>query len=170
MLAVSQSAITKYKRLVDSMTSRAKGVIEKRKEQMETGLHTLETGAAAFLFGLTQGKWGGIEVGGFSVDLIAGIVLHVAAFSGKLGKKNTSHIHAFADGALASYFNTLGRTVGYAYQTDSDRQRIAAAATKRKKQYATMPGGQYTFGVGGETGGAALADEELARMVAAGRR
>jgi hypothetical protein len=176
MLAVSQSAITKYKRLVDTMTGRARKVIDDRKKVMVAGLHTLETSAAAFVFGLAQGKWGGVELGGFSLELIVGIVGTLAAFtaySGKRGgisEKTATHILAISNGALASYFNSLGRQVGYNTQTDADRKRIADQATKRKKQYATMPGGQYSFGMSGETGGAALADEELARMVAAGRR
>lgn len=169
-LAVSQKDIINYKNRVDRLTARAKGIIEKSKQTMDTVVTTTEVSAASFLFGLAQGKFGGIQIVGVPVDLLAGIGLHIMAFSGVGGKKNEQHLHAFADGALASFFNHLGRDVGYAIQSDDDRKRIAEASAKRKKPYATLPGGQYSFGVSGESGGASLADEELARMVAAGRR
>jgi len=168
-LSVSQRDIVNFKQRVDRMTAKAKNVIERSRATMETVVTTTEVGAAAFLFGLAQGKFGGIQIVGVPLDLLAGIGLHIAAFSGVGGKGNEKHLHAFADGALSSFFNHLGRDVGYAVQTPADRERIAKYATAKKKTYATMPGGQYSFGVG-SSGGASLADEELARMVSAGRR
>lgn len=177
MLAVSQSAITRYKNMVDRAMTKAKNVLVTQKERANIILNTAEVSAASFLFGLAQGKFGGIEIVGVPIDAIAGIALHIVGFTGVGGRANSRHFHAFADGALASFFNNMGRGVGYTVQTDADRKRIADSATKRKRQYMIRPGappagGQYTFGDGvyGETGGAALADEELARMVAAGRR
>lgn len=170
MLAVSQAAITKYKHMVDRLANRAKGVIAQQHERTNTVINTAEVSAASFLFGLAQGKFGGIEIVGVPIDLIAGLGLHVMGFMNVAGKANSRHLHAFGDGALASFFNGLGRNVGYTTQTDADRKRIAEAAVKRKKTYATLPSGAYSFGMSGETGGASLADEELARMVSAGRR
>jgi len=172
MLAVSQSAITRYKNMVDRAMTKAKNVLVTQKERANVILNTAEVSAASFIFGLAQGKFGGIEIVGVPIDAIAGIALHVVGFTGVGGRANSRHFHAFADGALASFFNNMGRGVGYTVQTEADRKRIAESAAKRKRQYVTLPGGQYTFGNGmyGETGGAALADEELARMVAAGRR
>ena len=102
------------------------------------------------------------------MDLIFGVAFHVLAFTGKAGRGG-EHLHAFGDGALASFFNSMGRNIGYSIQTEADRKRIADYATTRKRVYGTLADGRYSFGMG-ETGGAALADEELARMVAAGRR
>lgn len=169
-LAVSQRDIINFKQRADRLSTKAKNIIEKSKQTMETVVTTTEVGAAAFLFGLAQGKFGGVQIVGVPLDLLAGIGLHIMAFSGVGGKGSVGHLHAFGDGALASFFNHLGRDVGYTIQTDADRKRIAEFATKKKRQYATLPGGQYSFGVAGESGGAALADEELARMVSAGRR
>lgn len=169
-LAVSQKDIVNFKQRVDRMTTKAKNIIEQSKQTMETVVTTTEVSAASFLFGLAQGKFGGIQIVGVPVDLLAGIGLHILAFSKVGGKGNQKHLHAFADGALASFFNHLGRDVGYAIQTPADRERIAKFAEKKKRAYATLPGGQYSFGVSGESGGASLADEELARMVNAGRR
>lgn len=170
-LAVSQKDIINFKQRVDRMTTKAKNIIERSKQTMETVVTTTEVSAASFLFGLAQGKFGGIQIVGVPLDLLAGIGLHIMAFSGVGGKNSQSHMHAFGDGALASFFNHIGRDVGYAIQNDADRDRIKKFADKRKRQFSTLPGGQYSFGVGGESsGGAALADEELARMVNAGRR
>ncbi len=168
-LAVSQRDIINFKQRVDRMTTKAKNIIERSRETVNTVVTTTEVSAAAFLFGLAQGKFGGIQIVGVPIDLLAGIGLHIMAFSGVGGKKNEMHLHAFADGALASFFNHLGRDVGYAVQTPADRERIQKFAAKQKVKYATLPDGQYSFGMG-ESGGAALADEELARMVSAGRR
>jgi len=168
-LSVSQKDIINFKNHAERAIKKSRTVIEKSKQTMDTVVNTTEVGAAAFLFGLAQGKFGGIQIVGVPLDLLAGIGLHIAAFSGVGGKGNQKHLHAFADGALASFFNHLGRDVGYAVQTPADRERITKYATAKKKQYATLPGGQYSFGVG-SSGGASLADEELARMVSAGRR
>lgn len=157
MLQVSQGAITKYKQMVDRMTAKAKGVIAKADQAVATVITTSEVGAASFLFGLAQGKFGGIAVVGIPIDLVAGLGLHVLAFAG-IGGKNASHLHAFGDGALASFFNKLGNDVGVSIRTPADEARIA-------KQRSGMKGE-----LSGLTGGAALADEELARMVSASRR
>ena len=171
MLAVSSAAITKYKKMVDRVANRAKNVLQEQKDRANTVINTAEVSAASFLFGLAQGKFGGIEFVGVPVDLIAGVALHVMGFADVAGKKNSRHFHAIGDGALASFFNGVGRNLGYSVQTDDDRRRIAEAAAKRKKQYSTLPSGAYSFGMSGEeSGGASLADEELARMVAAGRQ
>lgn len=168
-LSVSQRDIVNFKQRVDRMTAKAKGVLERSKETMGTVVTTTEVGAASFLFGLAQGKFGGIQIVGIPLDLLAGIGLHIAAFSGKTGSAS-KHLHAFADGALASYFNHLGRDVGYAIQTPADRARIANSAMAKKKGVpGTLANGANTFGMG-SSGGASLADEELARMVSAGRR
>lgn len=168
-LSVSQRDIVNFKQRVDRMTAKAKGVIERSKETMETVLTTTEVGAASFLFGLAQGKFGGIQIVGVPLDLLAGIGLHIAAFSGVGGKGTSKHMHAFADGALASFFNYLGRDVGYAIQTPADRARIVASARGKKTPPGSLSNGANTFGMG-SSGGASLADEELARMVSAGRR
>jgi hypothetical protein len=139
----------------------------KADKAVATVITTSEVSAASFLFGLAQGKFGGVAVVGVPADLLAGLGLHVLGFAG-IGGVNANHLHAFADGALASFFNKLGRDVGYTLQTDGDRARIAKSG-----KYATLPGGSFSVGgnaMDGVTGGAALADEELARMVAAGRR
>lgn len=142
--------------------AKAHAALAKIGDSVETIVTTSEVSASSFLFGLAQGKFGGIAVFGIPVDLLSGLALHIAGFAG-VGGRSAHHLHAFADGALASFFGGLGRHVGRQIQTDGDRERIVKSGGK----FGVMPGsGAY---VSGTTGGAALADEELARMVAAGR-
>jgi hypothetical protein len=155
MLGVSQGQIVKFKQQVDRMTAKAKQVMAKADEAVATVITTSEVSAASFLFGLVQGKFGGVTIiPGIPVDLLGGLGLHILGFAG-VGGRNAHHLHAFGDGALASFFNKLGSDVGVSIRTPADEARIA-------KQRSGVQGAL--------SGGAALADEELARMVAAGRR
>lgn len=160
MLGVSQSAITRFKEQADRVVARAKRYMQERESTISTAIQTSEVSSSAFLFGLAKGKFGAlaIPVVGLPIDLVAGLGLHILAFTGVAGKQYAHHLHAFADGALASFFSTLGSDVGVSMRTPADEARIA-------KQRSGMKGE-----LSGLTGGAALADEELARMVAAGRR
>lgn len=157
------SEIVRFKRRADAISNKAHAALAKIGDSVETFVTSSEVSASSFLFGLAQGKFGGIAVFGIPVDLLAGLGLHIAAFAG-VGGRSSHHLHAFADGALASFFGGLGRHVGRQIQTPADRERIAASGAK----FGTLPSGAFT--VGGQTGGASLADEELARMVAAGRK
>ncbi len=154
-LAFSQADIVRFKRRADSIISKGRALAEKHKDRINTVVTSTEVSAASFLFGLAQGKFGGISIVGVPVDLLAGLALHVLAFAG-VGKGNAHHLHAFGDGALASFFNSLGRSVGRSIQTPTDRERIARSGV--------------AGALDGVTGGASLADEELARMMAAGRK
>lgn len=155
-LGFSTADIVRFKNHADRVSSKARAALAKADEAVSTVITTSEVSAASFLFGLAQGKYGGIAIVGVPVDLLAGLALHIAAFAG-IGGKNSSHLHAFGDGALASFFGGLGRQVGRSIQTPEDRARIAQSGVSGALD-------------GGTTGGASLADEELARMVAAGRR
>jgi hypothetical protein len=161
-LSFGQHDIIRFKQHADRMTARARAVMEKTDEAVASFITTSEVSASSFLFGLAQGKFGGIAIFGVPVDLLTGLALHVAAFAAGGKYKNLHHLHAFADGALASFFGGLGRQVGRQIQTPADVERMM-----RSGRASALPDGKYT--VGGVTGGASLADEELARMVAAGR-
>jgi len=92
---------------------------------------------------------GGHTIAYLPTDLVAGIGLHVAGlFSGKYGH----HLHAFADGALASFATTAGYRVG-----------------ERAKDGGFMKGLSGMFGDVGAapTGGASISDKELDSLVRA---
>lgn len=154
-LSFSQGDIVRFKHQADRITQKARQALAKADQAVETVITTSEVSAASFLFGLAQGKFGAIKLVGVPIELLAGLGLHVLAFAG-IGGRSSHHLHAFGDGALASFFGGLGRQVGHTLQTDADRARIAAHGV----------GGNIDSGV---TGGGSLADEELARMVAARR-
>ncbi len=161
-LSFSQGDIIRFKHHADRMTARARAVMERTDEAVASFITTSEVSASSFLFGLAQGKYGGIALFGVPIDLLTGLALHVAAFAAGGKYKNLHHLHAFADGALASFFGGLGRQVGRQIQTPADVARI-----QQSGKGASLPNGAWT--VGGVTGGASLADEELARMVAANK-
>jgi hypothetical protein len=129
---------------------RARSTIAKHEAIAGTVIKTAEVGAAAFVCGVVQGKYPGKDIFGLPIDLTAGLALHILGFAG-VGGRYASHMHAFGDGALASYLVSVGKDVG--------------------KTAKWLPGSNSSGvdGVGGISGGASLADEELARMVRAGR-
>ncbi len=81
----------------------------KEKDFKDTAFQLVEVNALAFGFGFVRGKWGG-EVFKIPADLASGVVLHAAGFFG--GRRWGHHFHNLGDGALASYFTTLGSSVG----------------------------------------------------------
>lgn len=146
MLAISKTELDKVYGKATSAIRKARAVTERADAAVSRVVTTSEVSAASFLLGLAQGKWGSIVVLGMPVDLLAGLGLHLAGFAGVAGRQSL-HLHAFGDGALASFFSGLGFKVG-----------------------TSMKAGTASRGdMAGVTGGASLADEELARMVAAGR-
>lgn len=115
-----------------------------------------EVAGSAFACGLLQGRFkaqGGLTIFGLPVDLLAGIGLHAV---GLVSRKSSHHLHAFADGALASFATTTGYRVG---------ERVAGGAS-------LMRGLTGVFGdsSGAEpAGGATLAEQQLSNMVRAGK-
>ena len=156
-LTLGQRDIVRFKNQAEGMVRKAQAQMAKRDEIMARGITAVEISASAFVFSVINGKFaapgGSVGLKGVPLSLIAGIGAHLLGFSNALGAKNASHVHAFADGALASFMGDIGRSVGARMQTAADRERIARSGVS---------------GDGDATGGASLADEELARMVRAG--
>jgi hypothetical protein len=147
-LAFSQSDIVRFKHKADRVIQKGRAMAEQHAETVGNVITTSEVGASAFLFGLAQGRFGGVMYRNIPIDLLAGVGLHVLAFAG-IGGKNASHLHAFGDGALGSFLGGLGRQVGYSLGGSGGTRSLGDVGN-------------------GNTGGASLADEELVRMVAAG--
>jgi hypothetical protein len=131
-------------RRADSLLSREHKVVS-----------STEVWGSSFIFGLLQGRFksqGGLTLFALPVDLLAGLTLHglgVLPFA----RGYAHHLHAIADGALASFATTTGYRVG---------ERWAAGGS-------LMKGMSGMFGdVGREpSGGGSLADKELAGLVRA---
>lgn len=98
---------------------------------IETVVHTSEVSSAAFIAGVVQGRYGGIELLGVPLDLGLAVALHVGAFVGLAGK-SSSHLHGFGDGFLAAFLTTTGRGVG---------QNWLAKSSSPAKTEGMLPGG-----------------------------
>jgi hypothetical protein len=114
-----------------------------------------EIALSSFTFGLLQGRFkaqGGLTVFALPVDLLAGATFHVLGLF-DFARPYAHHLHAFGDGALASFFTTTGYRVG---------ERWASGGS-------LMHGLSGMFGdVKEPAGGSAIADKELANLVRAG--
>jgi len=93
-------------------------------EQVGHVVRTAEVTGVAFAFGVANGYTGGVEVLGIPVDLGSGVAGHLAAFL--VGGDLSLHLHAMADGAIASYATVAGVGVG--------------AKMKERNTAATRPG------------------------------
>ncbi len=93
---------------------------------IETVVHTTEVSSAAFIAGVVQGRWGGIELLGVPLDLGLAVALHVGAFIGLAGKASP-HLHGFGDGFLAAFLTTTGRGVGQAWALKSPPAQSSGA-------------------------------------------
>lgn len=112
---------------------------------------------SSFTFGVLQGKYkekGGLVLWGLPVDLLAGAAFHLVGLI-PFARQYSHHLANLGDGALASFFTTTGYRVGERW-------------TK---------GGSFSSGISGifgdtakapVTGGASIADSELASLVRAG--
>jgi hypothetical protein len=153
-LHLTQHDIIRFKHQAESMKARAKSALAKADQAVDALVRTSEVSLAAFGFGVLRGRFadqGGVTLLGVPVDLLSGVGFHILGLAGVGGAK-AHHLHAFGDGALAAYFASLGTRVGVGW---------------------AKGGGAGISGLldaaAGRTGGASLADEELARMVRAGR-
>jgi hypothetical protein len=110
-MKIGSKSIMKLREHYGNLARRTEGLRKKTESTVEHMVQSAEVSASAFAFGAVQGKYGPVKVMGVPADLGAGVALHLAGFVGLAGK-SSSHLHAFADGALASFFFTLGRGVG----------------------------------------------------------
>ena len=147
-LLLSRSGILGQMRTYGSgLGSTARGLLRKEMRLVRS----TEVAMSAFTFGMIQGKWkdkGGLTLG-LPVDLMAGLGLHAAAVFLPWGSDYKHHLHAFGDGALASFFTTTGYRVG---------ERWARGGNLR----AGLSG---IFGDAPVSGGATVADEALSNLV-----
>jgi hypothetical protein len=134
-----------------SLLHRADGYLHREHKIVRTG----EISLSSFTFGLLQGKFkshGGCTLLALPVDLLAGATFHVLGLFG-FARPYAHHLHAFGDGALASFFTTTGYRVG---------ERWAEGGS-------LMKGMSGMFGDSKEpAGGSTIADKELASLVRAG--
>jgi hypothetical protein len=112
-----------------------------------------EIALSAFTFGVLQGKFkskGGLTLLALPVDLLAGATFHIFAL---FSREYARHLHAFGDGALASFFTTTGYRVG---------ERWGSSGSLRAGMSGIFGDAENPV-----AGGASIADKELASLVRA---
>jgi hypothetical protein len=114
-LQLSKSELVRMAKKAESLQKRVQRATEKADDVIDRVVRTTEVGATAFGFGVVQGRYGAIEVAGIPIDLGAAVLGHIGGFMG-VGGRNAQHLHAFADGALASYAVTMGRGAGASWR------------------------------------------------------
>lgn len=154
-MKVSKSQVGGWKKKALAAKKRMDKVSAQTSKQIETAVHTAEVSSAAFVAGVVQGRYGGIEVMGIPMDLGLAALLHVGGFMG-VGGKMSSHLHGFADGFLASFLTTTGRGVGQSWKARVEAEKKPGAVTEG--HHGELPGSP--------SGGSALTDDER-RMAAA---
>src|SRR4051812_37731391 len=127
-----------------------KGKLDKAKDLGRVAVRTGEVALGAAIFGYLQGRSGAVKIGPFPVDLAAGIVGHVIGFTG-VAEEFSPHIHAVADGAVASYANTWARGMG-------------REARAKKGLPPMVSGSMGAMPLPEATGGSALTNEELNKL------
>ena len=108
---ISRSEVGGWKAKALNLRKRMASNREEATRTIETVVHTTEVSSAAFVAGVVQGRYGGIELLGVPLDLGLAVALHVGAFIGLAGR-SSSHLHGFGDGFLAAFLTTTGRGVG----------------------------------------------------------
>lgn len=136
----------------------ARGILRRADSVLSKELKSVrsaEISFSSFTFGVLQGRFkaqGGLTVFALPVDLLSGAAFHILGLM-PFARGYSQHLHAFGDGALASFFTTTGYRVG---------ERWAAGGSLIK-------GMSGMFGDAKEpAGGASIADKELAGLVRAG--
>ena len=114
-LQISKADIVRMRDKAERAMSYAKRTMEKSKTIVHTAVRTVEISAAAFGWGVVKGKYGEIELFGAPLSLVGGLGLHILGFIGVAGDAS-SHLHAFADGSLASWATTTGVQAGDAWK------------------------------------------------------
>jgi hypothetical protein len=134
-----------------SLLRRADGVLGKELKTVRAS----EIALSSFTFGVVQGRFaskGGLTAFGIPVDLLAGAGFHILGLFG-FAKPYAHHLHAIGDGAIASFFTTTGYKVGARWeQTGSIMKGMSGMLGEAKAA---------------PSGGATLADKELASLVRA---
>lgn len=109
---------------------------------------------SAFSFGVIQGKFqkqGGAVLWGLPIDGLAGAVFHAAALFG-FARNHASLLHAFGDGALATFLATTGYRVGERWGSGT-------------KGFLPSVLGAFVGEDKPVSGGSSIADDELKNLV-----
>lgn len=157
-IQVSKNMLEKLKDSAERAKAKYATAIKKGEEIVESVVHTAEVGAAAFGFGMLDGRYGGVEVVGVPLSLLAGAGLHGAGFF--LGGKAAPHMHGFGDGSIAAFAHKLGHGTGKEWRKGSGEKALAG-----DEYTVTGEGGQQQkLGEGTRAPFPGVVDEDLANL------
>lgn len=108
-MQVSLKALESMESKAKSAMNRVKTIKAEAEGTVLAVVTSVETLGTAFSFGVINGRWGSPELLGVPVDLGTGLAMHAIGFFADDGK---DHFHALGNGALCSYFSSLGAGVG----------------------------------------------------------
>jgi len=124
------------------------------RHELNPAVRTGAISLSAFTFGVIQGKYqkqGGLTLAGLPVDMLSGAALHVVALFG-FSRNYAPLLHAFGDGALATFLATTGYRVGERWGSGS-------------KGFLPAMMGAFVGEEKPVSGGSSIADNELKNLV-----
>lgn len=123
------------------------------RHELNPAVRTGAISLSAFTFGVIQGKYqrqGGAVLANLPVDMLSGAAFHVVALFG-FARNYAPLLHAFGDGALATFLATTGYRVGERW--GSGKQGFLPAVV-----------GAFSGEDKPVSGGSSIADEELRKL------
>lgn len=115
-LSISHNYLRSMAQRYHGLRQRHERVVAKGEAVVAQVGKTVEVAGSAFLFGVANGKLGGVELLGVPVDLAAGVAGHLAGFM-LASPKTAHHFHNLSDGALACFAARQGASIGQDWKT-----------------------------------------------------
>lgn len=139
--------------------SKIKGEAQKA---VGTILRSTVVSGASFFFGGLEGRFGGVEIVGVPMSLLAATAAHGLGFMG-IGGELT---HAFGDGAFGSYATNLGFSTGRTMAIKADEFNPKTGLRKGQPGFAPLSQDEKkAIGlISGETGSRGLSQAEQRAM------
>lgn len=118
MALYSERAMEKAMEQKEKALAAVRRMREKGEKAVGIAKTSAETVGTALAFGYARGRFTdpadeeSFKVLGLEPDLLAGVAIHVLAFTGAMGDKYSEDLHAVANGALASFAVFKGVELG----------------------------------------------------------
>lgn len=147
---------------VDRLKAGMNKIKGEAQKHVGTILRSTVVSGSSFFFGGLEGRFGGVELVGVPLSLIAASLAHGLGFMG-IGGDLT---HAFGDGAFGSYANNLGFSTGRTMAIKADEFNPKTGLRKGQPGFAPLSGDEKrAIGlISGETGSRGMTGAENAAM------
>ena len=155
LMLTRDNVLAKFGGYRSGATSLIHGASAMLRHELNPAVRTGAISLSAFTFGVIQGKYqkqGGLTLAGLPVDMLSGAAFHVVALFG-FARNYAPLLHAFGDGALATFLATTGYRVG---------ERLGSGS---KGFIPAMMGAFVGDADKPVSGGSSIADTELKNLV-----